>query len=132
LAGAGAALGLLAGLAALVVVHELKLALAVALAVAGGVVAHELGHLLLLRGVPACVVIRGLHVSVLHRSLTRSREARVAAGGPAVGILLTAVTLLVVELWPTPELATVSLVQAGQLAGLTILTRDGRRVCEAW
>jgi hypothetical protein len=132
LAGPGFALGVVAGLAALVVVHALTLALAAALAVTAGVVAHELGHLALLRGVPACIVIRGLRVSVLHRSLTPTREARVAAGGPVAGLALTAVTLLAVELWPSPELATAALVQTAQLLGLTTLTRDGRRVCAAW
>jgi hypothetical protein len=132
LAGPGFALGVLAGLTVLVVVHALMLALAVALAVTAGVVTHELGHLALLRGVPACIVVRGLCVSVLHRSLTPTREARVAAGGPVAGLALTAVALVGVELWPGPELATVALLQAAQLLGLTTLTRDGRRVCAAW
>jgi coenzyme PQQ synthesis protein D (PqqD) len=132
LAGPGFALGVLAGLAALVVVHALALALAVTLAVTAGVVTHELGHLALLRGVPACIVVRGLRVSVLHRSLRPTGEACVAAGGPFAGVALTAVALLALELWPGPELATVALLQAGQLLGLTTLTRDGRRMCAAW
>jgi coenzyme PQQ synthesis protein D (PqqD) len=132
LAGAGVVLGGLTGVAALLVVHVLTLALAVALAVGAGLVAHELGHLALLRGVPACVVVRGLRVSVLHRSLTAPREVRVAAAGPCAGIALAALLLFAVELWPRPELATAALVEAAQLLGLTTLTRDGRRVCGAW
>jgi hypothetical protein len=69
---------------------------------------------------------------VLHRALEQRREACVAAGGPALGIVLAVAALLVFELHPSPELAVVSLVQAGQLLGLTTLTRDGRRACAPW
>jgi hypothetical protein len=132
LSGAGFALGLLAGLATLVVAHMPSLALAVAFSVGIGVVAHELGHLLLLRRVPACVVRRGFRISVLHRRLDPGREARVAAGGPALGIGLAAAALFAVELYPCPELGAAALVEASQLLGLTTLTHDGRRVCAAW
>jgi hypothetical protein len=132
LAGPGFAVGVPAGLTALVVVHAPALGLAVALAVTAGVVTHELGHLALLRGVPTCIVVRCLRVSVLHRSLTPTHDARVAIGGPVAGLALTAVALLALELWPSPELATVALLQAAQLVGLTTLTRDGRRACAAW
>jgi hypothetical protein len=132
LSGSAFVLGVLAGLGALVVAHVPSLALAVALSVGVGVVVHELGHLLLLRGVPACVVRRGFRISVLHRRLDRRREARVAAGGPALGIALAAAALLAVELYPCPELAAAALVEASQLLGLTTLTHDGRRVCAGW
>ena len=103
----------------------------IALSVGTGMVVHELGHLVLLRGVPACVVVRGLRVSLLHRRLGPRREVGVALGGPGAGIALAAAALLAVELYPCVELAAVALVEAIQLLGLTTLTHDGRRVC-AW
>lgn len=118
-----------AGVAALLATRQMSLALAVALAVAVGLVTHELGHLALLRGVPACVVVRGLRVSVFHRRVDARREVRVALAGPVSGIALAALALLAVELVPCAELAAVALLEAGQLLGLTMLTHDGRRVC---
>lgn len=122
----------LAGLATLVVARLPLIAFAVAFAVGAGVLVHELGHLALLRGVPACVVVRGLSVSVLHRRLDPHRESRVALGGPGAGIALTAAALLALNLYPSTELATVVLIEAVQLLGLTTLTHDGRRACARW
>jgi hypothetical protein len=129
LLGPGAALGAGAGLAALLVARRPLLALAVSLAVGIGLVVHELGHLVLLRGVPACVVVRGFRVSIWHRRLDPRREARVALAGPAAGIAVGAVSLLALELRPCAELAAPALLGAAQLLGLTMLTRDGRRAC---
>jgi hypothetical protein len=107
-------------------------ALAAGAAVAAGVIAHELGHLLALRGVPACLVTRGLRLSVLHRPLDRSREALVAVAGPAAGTTVALGPLVAFFVRGSPEAAVASLVLLLQLSGCTVLTRDGRRLCAAW
>lgn len=106
--------------------------LAAGAAVACGVVAHELGHLLALRGVPACLVTRGLRLSVLHRPLDRGREALVAVAGPAAGTTVALGPLVVFFVRGSPEAAIASLLLLLQLSGCTVLTRDGRRLCAAW
>lgn len=102
------------------------------LAVAFSLVAHELGHLLALRNVPACVVTRGLRASVLHRRLDPRREALVAAAGPAAGTMLMLVALGVLLLYSSPEAAIATMLFSLQLLGGTVLTRDGRTLCAAW
>jgi hypothetical protein len=108
------------------------LALAAGGAVALGVFVHELGHLLALRGVPACLVTRGLRIFVLHRALGRRREAVVALAGPGAGTTAAFVTLAVFFAGGSLTAAIASVVLSLQLAGCTVLTRDGRRLCAAW
>lgn len=94
-------------------------------AVGGGVVVHELGHLVLLRGVPTCAVTRGARLWLLHRELDRRREALVAAGGPAAA-LAVAVLLLAVS---GPPATVAGLVLSLHALGFTVLTGDGRTLC---
>jgi len=122
------AYGALAAVATTLTLHALAwVTPCAAAAVAGGVVAHELGHLLQLRGVPACVAVRGLRVSVLHARGARTR--RVAAGGPLAGTALAAVAFAAFFVAPSPELAAIAALESLQLVGFTVLTSDGRRLC---
>ena len=99
--------------------------LALAAAVGVGVVLHELGHLLLLRGVPTCAVTRGARLWLLHRRVDRRREALVAAAGPTVALAIAALLLALPGLAATVAGLTLSL----HALGLTVLTGDGRTLC---
>jgi hypothetical protein len=112
--------------------RSLPLALTAGAAVAVGVFAHELGHLLALRGVPACLVTRGLRLWVLHRPLGRGREALVALAGPVAGTTPALLVLAVFLARGSPEAGIASLLLSLQLVGCTVLTRDGRRLCADW
>jgi len=99
--------------------------LALAGAVGAGVVFHELGHLMLLRGVPACAVTRGARLWLLHRALDRRREAVVAAGGPTAPLAIAALLLVLPGLPATVASLALSL----HALGFTVLTADGRTMC---
>jgi len=99
--------------------------LALAAAVGAGVVLHELGHLLLLRGVPTCAVTRGARLWLLHRRLGRRREALVAAAGPTVALAIAAALLALPGLAATVAGLALSL----HALGFTVLTADGRTLC---
>lgn len=99
--------------------------LALATAVGGGVVLHELGHLAMLRGVPTCAVTRGARLLLLHRPVDRRREAAVAAAGPTV-VLAIAVPLLAL---PGSTATVAALALSLHALGLTVLTADGRTLC---
>ncbi len=94
-------------------------------AVGAGVAVHELGHLLVLREVPACVVTRGLRIAVVHRSVSYRRQAAVAGAGPAAGVALAAILLA----WPGDSGSLAALVLSLQAIGLTVVTKDGRTLC---
>lgn len=98
-------------------------------AVAAGVVVHELGHLALLRGVPACVVVRGVRVAVVHGPVTRRRERVAAGAGPAAALASAAGLAVVAALASSAAAATVVGVLVLQALGLTVLSVDGRRAC---
>lgn len=99
--------------------------LALAAAVGAGVVLHELGHLVLLRGVPTCAVTRGARLWLLHRALDRRREAFVAAAGPTAALAVAAMLLALPGLPATVAGLALSL----HALGLTVLTADGRTLC---
>ena len=99
--------------------------LALAAAVGGGVLLHELGHLALLRGVPTCAATRGARLWLLHRAIDRRREAVVAAAGPTAALAAAAALLALPGLSPTVAGLTLSL----HALGLTVLTADGRTLC---
>lgn len=99
--------------------------LALGAAVGSGVVVHELGHLVLLRGVPACAVTRGARIWLLHRALERRREALVAAGGPTAALAVAALLLALPGLSATVAGLALSL----HALGFTVLTGDGRTLC---
>jgi hypothetical protein len=99
--------------------------LALAAAVGAGVVLHELGHLVLLRGVPTCAVTRGARLWLLHRALDRRREAVVAAAGPTAAIAVAALLLALPGLSATVAGLALSL----HALGFTVLTGDGRTLC---
>jgi hypothetical protein len=98
---------------------------AVAVAVGTGVVLHEFGHLVLLRGVPTCAVTRGARLWLLHRALERRREALVAAAGPTTAVTIGALLLALPGLSTTVAGLTLSL----HALGFTVLTADGRNLC---
>ncbi len=100
-------------------------ALALAAAVGGGVLLHELGHLALLRGVPTCAVTRGARLWLLHRAIARRREAVVAAAGPTTALAAAAALLSLPGLAPTVAGLALSL----HALGFTVLTADGRTLC---
>jgi hypothetical protein len=129
--GAGAAAATAIFLSA-VGVASLALAVTAGVTVATGLVLHELGHLLALRNVRACLVTRGLRASVLHRRLDPRRDALVAAAGPAAGALPMLVALAVLLVNGSPEAATATSLFSLQLLGCTVVTRDGRTLCAAW
>jgi hypothetical protein len=99
--------------------------LALAAAVGGGVVVHELGHLAMLLGVPACVVTRGARIWLLHRVVDRRREAVVAAAGPTAALGIAALLLALSGLPATVAALALSL----HALGFTVLTADGRTLC---
>lgn len=102
-----------------------SITLVLAVAVGGGVVLHELGHLAMLRGVPTCAVTRGARLWLLHRRVDRRREAIVAAAGPTV-VLAIAVSLLAL---PGLTATVASLALSLHALGFTVLTADGRTLC---
>lgn len=98
--------------------------LAAALATGAGIVLHELGHALALRGVPSAVVLHGLRPTLLHPRLGFVRTVAVATAGP----LLPALAALCASLaWEPLALATAP-VGAHALA-LTVFSPDGRNAC---
>jgi hypothetical protein len=99
--------------------------LALAGAVGGGVILHELGHLALLRGVPTCAATRGARLWLLHRAIGRRREAAVTAAGPTTA-LAAAATLLAL---PGPAATVAGLALSLHALGFTVLTVDGRTLC---
>ena len=105
------------------------LAVSLGAAVASTVALHELAHLVALRGVPACLVTRGLRVAVVHRATSGPRTRLVAGAGPAAGLLASAALLAVVALVPSSEGAAAACVALLNAFGLTVLSRDGRTLC---
>jgi hypothetical protein len=99
--------------------------LLLSVAVGGGVVLHELGHLAMLHGVPTCAVTRGARLSLLHRALDRRHEVVVAAAGPTAVLLVAAILLALPGLPATVAALALSL----HALGLTVLTADGRTLC---
>jgi len=98
---------------------------------ATGLVLHELGHALALRRIPAALVVRAMRVALLHRRLSPSREAVVAAAGPLVPVLAAVALLgLVGETCVLSALCVPPLLAVHALA-LTVLGSDGRKICAA-
>ena len=105
------------------------IAVVVGAAIALSVALHELAHLAALRGVPSCVVTRGLRVAVVHRAVSRSRARTVAAAGPLAGLAVSASLLACLAQLPSAELASATFVSLLNALGLTVLSRDGRTLC---
>jgi hypothetical protein len=101
------------------------------LGVAGAAVValHELAHLAALRGIPACVVVRGLRASVVHRAASPRRTRAAAASGPVVGLVLAFLLAGVLCVRPSTEGAAAALVCLVNAFGLTVASRDGRTLC---
>ncbi len=104
-------------------------ALTLGVAVAGSVALHELAHLGALRGVPACVVTRGLHIAIVHRAVARRRTRVVAAAGPAAGLALGGALVAATCVSPSSEIGAAALVALLNALGLTVVSRDGRTLC---
>lgn len=94
---------------------------------AGGVLVNELGHALALRSVPAAV--DGLRPAVIHGPVPDRRLAVVTAAGPLAGMLAGLGALALAGLVHSGTLALLAIVLMGQGAGLTVLSRDGRKLC---
>lgn len=106
-------------------------ALAALAALALGVAAHEAGHVLALRDVPAFVARRGPRVAVVHARLPPRAESMSALGGSLAGIAFASATAGVAWLIAAPQLAAAVAVLVPHALTASVVTRDGRRVCAA-
>lgn len=98
--------------------------LGVAVVTGAGIVLHEVGHALALRGRTYALVLDGLRPALLHERLTGLRRVAVATAGPLVPAL-TALALAVAFRPAAPMLAPL----AAHALGLSILAEDGRNAC---
>jgi hypothetical protein len=89
-----------------------------------GIVLHEVGHALALRGTPRALVMDGLRPMFLHRRLVGLRALAVAVAGPLAPSL---VALAIAVLWRAGAPAAAPL--AAHAFGLTTLAEDGRNAC---
>lgn len=104
---------------------------AVGVAAAVGVVGHELGHVLGLRGIPAALVTTGLRLSILHPLEGGRRAAIVALLGPSIPAV-AAVGLTSLALGTGSALAAAASCPLGAHAlTATIAGRDGRVACRS-
>ena len=100
------------------------LAAAAAVVTGAGIVLHEVGHALALRGLPYALLLDGLRPELLHARLGGLRAVVVAAAGP----LLPALVAVGLSLAFTPA-APVLAPLAAHALGLSVLTEDGRKAC---
>jgi hypothetical protein len=114
LAAALLPLGVLAGV----------VAAAAAVVTGAGIVLHEVGHALALRGLPYALILDGLRPELLHERVAGQRGALVAAAGP----LMPALVAVCLSLAFTP-IAPVLAPLAAHALGLSVLAEDGRRAC---
>ncbi|HZB23240.1 MAG TPA: hypothetical protein VE444_05290 [Gaiellaceae bacterium] len=108
-----------------------RTAVTAAFAIALGVAVHEGGHAMLLGGVPAYVARRGPRVAVVHRRLSRRREARIALGGAVAGNAYALAVAVAAWLLFAPLLAGAVAALVPHAFALTVVTSDGRRSCAA-
>ncbi len=99
------------------------------IAIAAAVALHELAHLAALRGVPACIVVRGFRASVVHGAVSPRRTRAVAASGPVAGIALALCLVALASVRPSTEAGAAALVCFANALGLTVASRDGRALC---
>ena len=112
-------------------VPELALPLAVGASAGVGLIAHEAGHAVALRGVPCCLGTRALNAFILHPPVPPRRRALVASAGPAAALALGALTLVAALILTEPYLALAATVLASHGIGLTVAGDDGRTACAA-
>ena len=110
-------------------VRDLTAAVVLGVSLGVGALVHEIGHALLLRGVPSAVTSHGPRPAVLHRHVPGRRGALVTAAGPMAGVLLGAALLVPAATFSLGWLALVAIVSASQAAGFTCLSADGRKLC---
>lgn len=132
--GVGAAAGVLAAAAAFALLAAAGIVAPVAVLLLGicvgaGLVLHEGAHVAALTGVPCCLVLAGLRVAVLHRSLPPGRRRVVAVAGPAAAALAGGLALGAAWLLSLEEAALGAAPLAAQALGLTVLAGDGRAAC---
>jgi hypothetical protein len=113
----------------LVAVGAHGVALTAGLAAGIGLVLHEVGHAVALRGVRAALIVRGVRVSLLHRRLARRREGLVAAAGPLAVVVAALATLTAVHASASVSAAPIPVIFALHAIGLTVLGQDGRKLC---
>lgn len=123
-----AALGLVLVLGPLHSISPLTI-ITLSLALGGGVVVHELGHALVLKGVPTAVVVRSMRPSILHPPLSKRRAFATTIGGPVAGLGVGAVLVSAAAIFGSSYLALAAIVTVCQGAGLTCLSSDGRKLC---
>jgi hypothetical protein len=104
-------------------------ALALGLGVAIGPTAHEIGHVWLLGGAAAALVVCGLRTYVMHAPLSPARRRRVAAGGPSLAAVLGVGAVTAAWLAAAPGLALLGGALVVHAVGLTVATADGRTAC---
>jgi hypothetical protein len=97
-----------------------------------GLILHEAGHAVALRGVSAALVVRGVRVALLHRRLEMRREALVAAAGPLTVAAAACVAAAAVHAAAAGACVGAPIVLALHAAGLTVLAPDGRKICAAF
>ena len=110
-------------------VRDVTAAVVLGVSLGVGALVHEIGHALLLRGVPSAVTSHGPRPAVLHRHVPGRRGALVTAAGPMAGVLLGAALLVPAATFSLGWLALVAIVSASQAAGFTCLSADGRKLC---
>jgi hypothetical protein len=98
--------------------------IAAAFAAGAGIVVHEAGHAVALRGVPRALVLEGLKPSILHAPVGAWRTFAAAAAGPLAPALLA---LSIALAWRVAAPAVVPL--AAHIVGLTVISQDGRAAC---
>jgi hypothetical protein len=91
-----------------------------------GVLLHEAGHAVALRGVPAALLLLRGRVSVLHPPLSGHRVASVALAGPGLPALVGVVLALVALRTGSTLAALTACPPAGHLLSATVAGRDGR------
>lgn len=104
-------------------------AFALGAAVALGVVVHEAGHALVLRGHPACLAVAGLRLTILHRPVPPPRRCAVAAAGPAAAVALGVAVLGVGWGTVAGEAALAGSALTAHALALTVAAADGRAAC---
>ena len=96
---------------------------------AGGVLVHELGHVLGLRSVPTAVLLDGPRPAVVHAPVSAARLALVTAAGPLAGLVTGLAALAVASAVHSGAVALFSVLLVSQGLGLTVIASDGRRLC---
>jgi hypothetical protein len=108
---------------------QLPAAAALGVGVGGGLVIHECGHAVALRGVAAALVVVGASTFVLHTPIGRRRRSRVALAGPLAAVFVGLVVVSMAAVLGVVPLALLGLPLCGHALSATVLSPDGRVAC---